>query len=67
MIRIHDCRESLMYMKYHPSLDEAIENFKDAKTVKVYKGNVYVQDLSKIYFIEILLDMNVKFELITKI
>ncbi len=38
--------KNLYFCNYTPSLDEAINNFKSAKTVKVIKGMCYISFVS---------------------
>ena len=57
--------KNLYFCNYTPSLDEAINNFKSAKTVKVIKGVCYISFVSLGYFTEILSRNKVNYSVIT--
>jgi len=57
--------KSLYFCDYNPLLDEAINNFKSAKTVKVINGICYISFVSLGYFTEILSKNNISFTIIT--
>jgi hypothetical protein len=58
-------KSKLYFCDYNPLLDKAINNFKTAKTVKVIDNVVYIEFCSLSCFVEILLNENVKFQIIT--
>lgn len=58
-------KKNLYFCKYDPLLDKAINNFKEARTVKVIKGVCYIYFTSLGYFTEILCNNNVKYSVIT--
>jgi hypothetical protein len=55
----------LYFCDYNPILDEAINNFKEAKTVKVIKNIVFIEQISLGYFTEILSKNKISFSVIT--
>lgn len=57
--------KNIFFCNYSPALDEAINNFKEAKTIKVIKGICYIQHISLGYFTEILSRNKVNFSVIT--
>lgn len=57
--------KNLYFCTYNPLLDEAINNFKDAKTIKVFKGICYIHFISLGYFTEILSRNKVSFSVLT--
>lgn len=57
--------KNLYFCKYSPLLDKAIDNFKEAKTVKVFKGIVFINFISLGYFTEILSNQKINFSVIT--
>lgn len=55
MPTIHSLKgRTISYMDYIKSADSAIENFREARTVKVFKGKIYIMYESLSYFTEIL-------------
>ena len=57
--------KKLFFCNYTPALDEAINNFKSARTVKVIKNICYIHTVSLGYFTEILSRNKVAFSVIT--
>jgi hypothetical protein len=53
MIKITETKK-MGYFEYTPLADEAIKNFKNVKTVRVYKGIVFVQMCSFHFFTQLL-------------
>jgi len=57
--------KNLYFCNYEPCLDNAINNFKTAKTVKVINKICYIHNISLGYFTEILAKEQIKFSVIT--
>lgn len=57
--------KNLYFCDYSKQLDEAINNFSQAKTVRIYKNTCYIHFTSLGYFTEILSRNNVNFSVIT--
>lgn len=59
--------KNLYFCKYHKSLETAISNFKDTRTVKVLNGVCYIHFTSLGYFSEILSNNHVSYSIITSL
>ena len=57
--------KNIYFCTYSPSLDRAIANFREARTVHVIRGVCYINFMSLGFFTELLSRDNVKFSVIT--
>lgn len=46
--------DKISYFDYTPKADKAIKNFASAKTVRIFKGKVFIQQISFHFFCELL-------------
>jgi len=56
---------NLYFCDYNPLLDKAINNFKIIKTVKVINNVVYIQATSLAFFVDLINEENIDYQIIT--
>ncbi len=57
----------IMYFDYVPEAEKAILNFQSVKTCRVFKGKVFVMQVSSHFFIELLKRENIKISIRTEL